>query len=300
MLWNRFYISIIVFSFILLSQVFGCSPDQPPTIEKNIWGSLVIQWAGVSDNGEGDEDCTIRIPFPFSILWGDRTNPCHGPEGSLHVLVYEADYGCPGPQKKYSGYLSHLYLNGPTYAGMDKNGSKKWEWLDGDEKAFNDLEIFKWRKWNDAVFVFVYESDPSDIMGISFGDAVGREHDPLLCAKIYREKNCTPANDNTILSRNEACTNFLVQSNLKASQDVINKFKRIHTPEWLRKSPIKESWETSFPKMFIRFRTVAEPGSFDYRECYFPYMLTIRILQNRSFPRRGLLHPARCNTYTCP
>ena len=99
---------------------------------ESAYGSLVITWAGVIDNGEGDE-------------------PPHGPFGSLHVLIYEEDAGDPEDQFQYPEPLSHAYLSGPTSAGGEKR-----EWLDGDEKAFENLEVFQWRKPDAAVRLLIY------------------------------------------------------------------------------------------------------------------------------------------------
>jgi hypothetical protein len=108
-------------------------------------GTLEILWAGVIDNGEGD----------------DRP---HGPFGSLHVLIYPGTAGCPGDQKSYRGYLSHTYLPGPS----------KGEWRDGDAMQMR-LPIHDWGSGYDDILVVVYESDPY---------RVGRSHDMLFCYRV--------------------------------------------------------------------------------------------------------------------
>ena len=157
---------------ILLGMVPGilcllsCIPAGAEDMPSNPYGSLVITWAGVIDNGEGDE-------------------PPHGPYGSLHVLVYEGDMQDPEDRKQYPEPLSHVYLSGPTSAG----GSKQ-EWIDGDEEAFQDLEVFRWRKPDDAVTVLIYESDPSTVkfnfLGSTFKIETERKHDRLFFSRVSR------------------------------------------------------------------------------------------------------------------
>ncbi len=155
----------------------ACKEHDVPELLPAHFGTLVLQHAMVYDNGEGDENCSVAVPWPLSLLFGDIINPCHGPHGSLHVLIFDPEKGCPPARKSYSGYLRHVYLKGPTPKGY------KWEWLDGDEKRFDDLALFEWRSENDSVIVFVYESDPSTWMGIT---VPGRGHDPLFCEEVSR------------------------------------------------------------------------------------------------------------------
>lgn len=130
------------------------------------YGSLVITWAGVVDNGEGDD-------------------PPHGPIGSLHVLVYAAEVSDPGDRFAYDAPLAHVYLSGPT-----SGGGTKQEWLDGDEKEFENLELFQWRGLDDAVSVLVYESDPSSMrfhfLDTEFRVEMKRRHDRLFYATVSR------------------------------------------------------------------------------------------------------------------
>jgi|GEM_PF-2314878 len=146
--------------------LLSCIPAGAEDMSSNAYGSLVITWAGVIDNGEGDE-------------------PPHGPYGSLHVLVYEADMQDPADRQQYPDPLSHVYLSGPTSAG----GSKQ-EWIDGDEEAFQDLEVFRWRKPDDAVTLLIYESDPSTVkfnfLGSTFKVEAERKHDRLFFSRISR------------------------------------------------------------------------------------------------------------------
>lgn len=149
----------------ILGLLFGIpvgAEDTPSTA----YGSLVITWAGVIDNGEGDE-------------------PPHGPYGSLHVLVYEADVSDLEDRQQYPEPLSHAYLSGPTSAGGEKR-----EWLDGDEKTFQNLELFQWRKPDDAVTLLIYESDPStatfSFLDSTFRLEMKRKHDRLFFARVSR------------------------------------------------------------------------------------------------------------------
>lgn len=115
-------------------------------------GSLVIRWVGVIDNNED-------------------AGP-HEPSGNLHLLVYPQDRPCPGKKESYSGYLEQRTLPGPTDG----------EWLDGDAKRFDSLRIWDWRHADDAIKVFIYESDAAEGFDpVSVGD-----HDPLFCATVRR------------------------------------------------------------------------------------------------------------------
>lgn len=174
----------ILILFTVLSVISpACKEHDVPELLPATFGTLVLQHAQVYDNGEGDENCSVAIPWPLSLLFGDIVNPCHGPHGSLHLLIFEPDKGCPPARKSYSGYLRHVYLKGPTPKGY------KWEWLDGDEKRFEDLALFEWRSENDSVVLFVYESDPSTWLGIT---VPGRGHDPLFCGEVSRVATMAP------------------------------------------------------------------------------------------------------------
>lgn len=155
--------SMLAIGFLCLCFGFGAAGEEG---QGDACGTLVLTWAGVIDNGEGDE-------------------PPHGPYGSLHILVYEADAADPEDQQAYAAPLAHVYLSGPTSAG----GSKR-EWLDGDEKDFQDLEVFRWRRPDDAVAVLIYESDPSsftfDFLDTTFRLEGKRKHDRLFFSRVSR------------------------------------------------------------------------------------------------------------------
>ena len=132
-----------------------------PTIGvNNGFGSLVVDWAAVIDNGEG-------------------SGRPHGPLGRIHILAYEADTSCPGKRKSYSRALRHVILKCPSSEGSTKN-----EWDDGDEIRYHNLELFRWRSELDAVLLFICESDPSGIGSMIF--VPGRAHDPLFCWRVSR------------------------------------------------------------------------------------------------------------------
>ncbi len=210
--------------------------------ELNPYGSLVITWAGVIDDGEGND-------------------PPHGPYGSLHVLVYEISVQDPGDQRNYPKPLSHVYLNGPT-----KTPDDKYEWLDGDEKEFPNLEIFRWRKQDDEVAILVYESDPSAIRIKIPGIDTNREHDRLFYGKICR--------------MDTVVTPLLLSSanvRLATGEAVQNSKKRESTQRWVKEvfaqigSKGTKGWDGSFnlyiPAMFVKFATVNESAETtkDYR-----------------------------------
>lgn len=163
------------------------------------YGYLTIQWAGVIDNGEGDD-------------WP------HGKLASLHVLIYPELRYCPGSRKSYSDYLQHVYLNGPS----------NYEWEDGDAKRM-DLCLFRWRSFNDAVTIVVYESDPGGI---------GRSHDELFCATIRRRGTGDL---------------LVVESHLQAAADAVRNCR------WRGITWHEKVWSyglnRAIPKMFLQFQT---------------------------------------------
>ncbi|NEO99760.1 MAG: hypothetical protein F6K58_13990 [Symploca sp. SIO2E9] len=182
------------------------------------YGSLVVNWSGVIDNGEGD-------------------GGLHGPLGSLHILVYDANKPCPGSSRKYSGFLRHIYLSGPS----------EGEWNDGDQRRFASLEIFRWRYASDAVKVFVYESDPS-LTRLS-----KRKHDPLFCRTINRK-------DTPSISRRPRT---IWMSPYRSNDDAIRnaQARRI---SW----PFQNGWRgdwSGIPQMFLELNTVDKPGTYNDR-----------------------------------
>ena len=201
-------IGTIVLSLTVVLPISEASSAQDNRKSAASAGSLVINWAGVIDNGEGD-----RWP--------------HGPHGSLHVLVYPPSQTCPGNQRNYPRPLTHVYLSGPSDG----------EWLDGDARSFNDLEVYLWRHNGlDSVKVFVYESDPGRI---------GRAHDPLFCRVVPRR-------------RDPGVWRSYHGTNADAVRNVAARRSRWHERWGL---PLREG----MPAMIVGFETVANPGSYNYR-----------------------------------
>ena len=130
---------------------------------KQDYGRLTLSWMKVYDNGEGD-----RWP--------------HGPYGSCYALVYNCDKNtCECPKEKFS--LFHNLLDRDKKkliwyrSRIDGPHKIKFgEWLDKDEKKFENQEIFKWRSENDKILLVIYESDPH------------RKDDILFCKKIERKE----------------------------------------------------------------------------------------------------------------
>lgn len=152
-------------------------------IYKN-YGSLVLSKMKVYDNGEGDE-------------WP------HGPYGSLYALIYdckEKDCECSKNIKK--DYKKIIWYRSRLEGPNKINHSSRifGEWLDGDEKNFDNQEIFKWRSENDKILLVVYESDPGLL----------RDHDMLFCEKIQRK---------------DTEHNKIYESKIHCKGDVIKKLK---------------------------------------------------------------------------
>jgi hypothetical protein len=191
-------ITILLIGFLIYSEGLAQYTRSGRPIQRMNYGTLTITWVGVIDNGEGDS-------------WP------HGPKGSLHILIYSTNLGCPGKQKSYSNYIREVYLPGPT----------EGEWLDGDTQTYN-LGLYNWTSENDCIVVFVYESDPGRI---------GRAHDPLFCGTICR--NNPP--------------NTYYSDGYPANQDAINNcIKRgisWHRNHWI------SGLTGGIPSMFIRFET---------------------------------------------
>lgn len=134
-------------------------------VSKGQYGTLKIKWAGVIDNGEGD-DCP------------------HGPFGKLYVLIYPSHYNCPGSRKSYNGYLKKKVLNGPSSGKYCKvSPYANYEWLDGDALQM-ETRIYNWVHPNQEILVVIYESDGSEWKGIP---VPGRSHDMLFCYQVSRQ-----------------------------------------------------------------------------------------------------------------
>jgi hypothetical protein len=217
-------------ALIVLTLFIACHSSDRQKWKSAPFGILVLQHAVVYDNGEGDENCSVTVPWPLSLIFGRVVNPCHGPHGSLHALVFDAGHGCPPGLKSYSGYLRHIHLKGPTPKG------EKWEWLDGDEKEFGNLALYEWADENESVIVFIYESDPSSWMGIP---VPGRGHDPIFCATVSRS--------GTIMHRTLSAPS--IRADGRAVRNCVKRGVRV---------------DRSSAAMAITVKTVEQTDSYDY------------------------------------
>jgi hypothetical protein len=123
------------------------------------YGELVLDWAGVIDNKEGEDGI-------------------HGPYGNFHILIYDASEPCYGERSSYPVPLRHIVLPGPNNTG------NMCEWEDGDQMDYDRLGLFQWRGEEDSVKVFIYESDPSR----ELPKLISRKHDPVFCQVIDRKE----------------------------------------------------------------------------------------------------------------
>lgn len=138
----------LIFSIYIVQLPSSTNPPHSGLVHKDYdFGSLYIDWAGVIDNGEGD-------------------NWPHGPHGNFYVVIHDSGRDC-----SYSGYMSKSHFPGPD---RSKNG--KYEWLDGSSRTYNNFRIFNWRSNNDYITVMVYESD----------SGWGRNHDLIFCYEVSR------------------------------------------------------------------------------------------------------------------
>lgn len=186
------------------------------------FGTLVLNWIGAISNGEGDD-------------------PPHGPFGSIYALIYNEGTPCPGPASEYHDFLKKVHIKGPS---LDTSKGK-WEWLDGDQILVRNIELFKWRSKNDAVRIFIYESDPNPL-GLDF---VGREHDALFCEVIARSQSFS---EDVFFTR-EARRERYYNADTDAIRNVIRR-----NPNWVKavwNPPLSPATPTT-PEMFIQIKTV--------------------------------------------
>lgn len=219
--------------------------DKAGQEECRSYGSLVITWAGVVDNGEGND-------------------PPHGPIGSLHILVYEPGVPDPGDCFAYDAPLTHVYLSGPTSGGGDKR-----EWLDGDEKTFENLEVFRWRKQNDAVSVLIYESDPSSAtfhcLGTDFTVEMKRKHDRLFYTPVSRLDTVfsplTLSSGTVRLALSDALQNVNSRESCKVWIQRVCTLTGWNMPAW------EKPLDKAIPAMFVTFNTAPPdtPTTQNYR-----------------------------------
>ena len=136
-------------------------------IQAQDYGELSIIWASIIDNGEGAKG---------GSKWNSGNLGKHGPIGDLHILIYEQDQPCPGRRSSYPTAFGNIMFPGPI----------KDKWNDGDQKYYRPpFKLFGWRSANDAVKIFIYESDPDSRV-------TNREHNPLFCRVVRRADTNTP------------------------------------------------------------------------------------------------------------
>jgi len=189
-------------------------------------GSLALEWAGVIDNEEAGSGF-----------------PRHGPIGNMHILVYEAGMSCPAETSSFPPPLREMIMPGPY----------ECEWRDGDERSFDELEIWPWRSPDDRVTVLVYESDPQKptIWGVEIPLKIGcwRKHAVIFCREVSRAD--TLDDSTTYYVSKERC-----------SDDVTVR------PKWLKELKGKLSsseevfMEDKGPKAIIAFTTVDMANQF--------------------------------------
>ena len=205
-----------------------------PNYPHNRFGSLVITWAAVIDNGEGSKAGIIP-----GVLH-------HGPVGRFHVLIYEQnDHSSLKKNRSRVSYqraLRHIILDGPSSHGKSEN-----EWDDGDFMEYDrGLEFFQWRHELDAVTVFIYESDVRKRKGSK------RKHDAIFLAKVQRR--------DTLSSK-------MFQSPWVSNNDAVSRAERRGGSKLNRILKQKASWNHGIgkddpvpPKMFLALKTEKVPS----------------------------------------
>ena len=198
-------------------------------------GVLAVSWAAMIDNAEGPSG----DPIGFTG---------HGPVGNLHAMVYEPhvfdDLRSRPHRRNYPTPLRHVILTGPTSN----------EWDDGDRKSYgrNGAELWRWRNSQDAVCLFVWESD-QDFIGLS------RRHDGVFLAIVRRRD-----------TRQARVFASPVRSNIEfgAKDAAVARAKRRGGSALLRALQQKGAWSDGFvfgrkmPRGFLELRTVAGPRGF--------------------------------------
>lgn len=199
------------------------------------YGELTLRWAGVVNNGEG----------PSSGIFD------HGPDGNLHVLVFDADQPYPGQQTSYPTARRHLVLTGPTEG--------KAEWDDGLEMSFRDgpLSLCRWRSADDAVTVFVYESDPDSVFTL-------REHNPLFFKRMTREETLASTR---LYAGIDGCDRFPNPDNHCPTPDaaVLERAAANGAEDWLTRETDDEELGPDTPNMYLKLRTAPRAGRYHDR-----------------------------------
>ncbi len=200
-------------------------------------GVLAVKWAAFIDNAEGSS--------------GDRFGITgHGPIGNLHLMVYEPrDFSAllAKPHRtSYPAPLRHMILTGPT--------SKKMEWDDGDVMRYGSrgADLWRWRRTNDEVCIFVWESDPD-------GPVVSRRHDAVFLALVSRSRTLT----NRVFASPASRSKEFSAKNTAVSRAQVRGGTRLLT-ELRQKGAWNRGYEFNnrMPRGFLELQTIASPNVF--------------------------------------
>jgi hypothetical protein len=213
----------MVVAGLLLGRLPGAAADV---------GSLSIRWAAIIDNGEGSTG---------GSKWNPKNWGKHGPLGNFHVLVYEPNMydelrRHPG-RTSYPRPLRQFVLRGPTHH----------EWDDGDIHVYGDpgVELFRWRSAQDAITVFIYESDPDRFL-------TRRQHDPIFLG---------------VIARHETGRGRVYASGFAAHRDAVQRAEQRNGPALQRFLADTGAWRgpmrLGMPKMFLALQTAGGSGPLD-------------------------------------
>ncbi len=104
------------------------------------------------------------------------------------------------------------------------------EWLDGDAMLMN-LGVYEWKKGDEEVILFIYESDPGGI---------GRSHDMIACFRVSR---LSTINNLSVISDDYR----------RAKDDAINNCRKRGITR--HKNIWSDGLNTGIPKMFLQIIT---------------------------------------------
>jgi len=204
---------ILLFSFLNSKTINQFSVKE----KTNYNGSLYVKWAGVIDNGEGD-DCP------------------HGPWGNLYVAIYPMNNSSRCPNIYSDPYHSRTVMEGPSSGKCNyvvKKVKASDEWLDGDAMRMN-FPVYNWRHNNETVIMVIFESDGSSWI------APNRRHDILFCHEISRRST---VNGSQVFS----------DENRKAHSDAVRNCKNGRI-SWYR-DVWSGGLRSGMPKIFVQLET---------------------------------------------